>query len=333
MSMQFEILYLSQSDVIKAGLTMSETVDIVERAYRAHGRGEAVIPAKIVMDLETVGRPRAGANAMPSYIMDGWNVIGIKWWTFNYDNPTKHNVPSHFPLLILNDPETVAPYAIMEANWMTAMRTGAASAVGVKYLAKKNPKSLFIIGLGYQSRFQLRAVNEVMKIEEVYVNDISKKAEEQFAKEMAEELGLKITPEPVRDAVQKSDVIITATAANEPLIKFDWVRKGTLISAVGSFQEFDFVTIKSVNKIVVDHLKQTSYIGNLRKWYAKGYFTDREVYGEIGEIVSGKKPGRTSEDEIILYIPIGVSILDLACGSLIFRRAKEKGLGQTLKYF
>jgi ornithine cyclodeaminase/alanine dehydrogenase-like protein (mu-crystallin family) len=216
---------------------------------------------------------------------------------------------------------------------MTAMRTGAASAVGVKYLAKKDPKTLFIIGLGYQSRFQLRAVNEVMKIDEVYVNDISRKAEEQFAKEMGQELDLKITSQSIKDAVQKSDVIVTATAASEPLIRFDWVKKGTLISAIGSFQEFDFVTIKSVSKIIVDHLKQTSYIGNLRKWYPKGYFTDREVYAEIGEIVSSKKPGRTSENEIILYIPIGVSILDLACGSLIYKRAKEKGLGQTLSYF
>jgi ornithine cyclodeaminase/alanine dehydrogenase-like protein (mu-crystallin family) len=93
------------------------------------------------------------------------------------------------------------------------------------------------------------------------------------------------------------------------------------------------VTIKSVNKIVVDHLKETKHIGNLRKWYPKWCFTDREVYDEIGEIVSSKKPGRTSEDEIILFNPIGVSILDLTCPSLIYKRAKEMWCGQVVKYF
>lgn len=332
-----EILYLSEEDTASAGLTMKETIDIIERVFRAHGEGNALVPAKITLDLTVTGRYKSSGNAMPAYIgsevtgEDG--ICGIKWVGSNWENPQKHGLPSILGIIILTDPETFAPKAIVGGGWVTAMRTGGATAVAVKYLAKNESKVVCIFGAGRQGRYQLLALNEILEIEEVRIVDVIREAREKYAEEMGKKTSLKIKPvEDMEEAVTGSDILITATAANEPLVKREWVKKGCLICALGSYQELEYQLIKNVNKIVVDHLEQTMHRGELAKWVRKGLISERDVYAELGDIVAGLKKGRESEDETMLCVPIGMGSEDIATAYRVYQLATEKGLGRRLSW-
>lgn len=332
MNKEIEVLYLGEKDVELTGLTMKETVEIIEKVFKAHGEGDAIVPAKITLDLQTTGKYDTWGNAMPSYI-GPWKMSGIKWAGANWNNPKKHGLPSIFATVILTDPETFAPVAIMGGGWITAMRTGAATAVAAKYLARKDSEILCVVGAGYQARYQLSALNEVVEPREVRITDINKEKREKCAKEMGEKLDLRIEPvAAVEDAVKGADIVVTVTSADEPLVRYEWINDGCFICAVGSYQELEFRVIKSVNKIIVDHLEQTMHRGELAKWVAKGLISETDVYAELGDIVAGKKKGRESDEEKILCVPIGMGSEDTATSYRIYQIAKERGLGQKLRW-
>lgn len=332
MSRKLEILYLAEKDVELTGLTMKETVDIVERVFRAHGEGDVIVPSKISLDMKTTGKYNSWGNAMPAYV-GPWGMSGIKWAGANWNNPKKHGLPSIFATVILTDPETFAPVAILGGGWITAMRTGAATAVAAKYLARRNARSLCIVGAGYQSRFQLAALKEVLKLQKIRVVDLRKDAREAVAREMSEKLSLEVSPVPtVEEGVRDADVIVTVTSADEPLVRYEWLKDGCFICAVGSYQELQFRVVKSMNKIVVDHLGQTMHRGELAKWVLKGLLSERDIYAELGDIVAGKRRGRELQDERILCVPIGMGSEDIAISKRIHELATEKGLGQRLRW-
>jgi len=213
------------------------------------------------------------------------------------------------------------------------MRTGAATAVAAKYLARQNAQTLCIIGAGYQSRFQLAALKEVLKLEDVRVTDLRKDAREAVAKEMSDKLSLQIKPvSTLEEGVKDADIIVTVTSADEPLVRYEWLKDGCFICAVGSYQELQFRIVKSVNKIVVDHLEQTMHRGELAKWVSKGLFSERDVYAELGDIVAGKKKGREFPGEKILCVPIGMGSEDIAISKRIYELSTEKSLGHKLRW-
>ena len=332
MDKEIDVLYLGEKDVELTGLTMKETIEIIEKVFKAHGEGDVIVPAKITLDLQITGKYDTWGNAMPSYV-GPWKMSGIKWAGANWNNPKRHGLPSIFATIILTDPETFAPVAIMGGGWITAMRTGAATAVATKYLARKDSETLCIIGAGYTARYQLMALNEVAKIREVRVSSRTKESREKFAEEMTKKLDLNVEPvATVEDAVRGADIVVTVTSADEPLVRYEWVKDGCFICALGSYQELEFTVIKSVNKIIVDHLEQTLHRGELAKWVAKGLISERDVYAELGDIVAGKKKGRESDEEKILCVPIGMGSEDIATSYRVYQIAKEKGLGQKLRW-
>lgn len=333
--MQFEeveILYLSEKDVELTGLGVKETIEIIKKVFRAHGQGNAIVPAKITLDMSITGKYSSSGNAMPAYV-GSLKIAGIKWVGTNWSNPQRHNLPSLFATIILTDPTTFASVAIIGGRWITAMRTGAVTAVATNYLARKNSEIVCILGAGYQGKHQLLALNEVLKIKEVRIADIIREAREKYAEEMSQKLGLIVKPaEDIKEAVKGADVIVAATTADKPLVKYEWIKKGCFICAIGSYQELDYRVTKSMNKIVVDHLKQTMHRGELSKWFAKGLLSERDVYAELGDIVAGKKPGRESDIENILCVPIGMGSEDVAAAYRVYQLAKEKGVGQKLRW-
>jgi len=332
LSSDVELLVLSERETEEIGLSWKEAIQGVEDMFRAHGLGRVAVPAKVNVDTNLTGRFRAQGNAMPSYIED-LEVYGIKWITFNFENP-KMGLPGIMATIQINDPRSGTPLAILGGGWITAMRTGAVSAVSCKYLARAGSGRLAIIGAGTQGRFQLLAIKEVLKLSEVRVFDISEATKSEYVKRMTEKTGLRIAgSDSVEEAVKDADVVITVTTADEPLVKERWLKdQGTLLLSLGSYQEFDYPSIRRADKIVVDHLEQTLHRGNLAKWILKGMLSERDVYGTLGEIVAGKIPGRTNDRENIFCVPIGMGCDDLALAYRVWQKAKATGRGVKIKW-
>lgn len=332
MSRKVEILYLAEKDVESTGLTMKETVDIIEKVFKAHGEGDVIVPPKVLLDMQITAKYNTWGNAMPAYV-GPWNTSGIKWAGANWANPKKHGLPSIFATIILTDPETFAPVAIIGGGWITAMRTGAATAIATKYLACKEAEVVCLIGAGHQAKFQLSALNEILKPCEVRVADVDAHRRETFASEMSETFSFRIKQvATIKSAVQGADIIVAVTSADEPLVRYEWLKDSCFICAVGSYQELEFRVIKSVNKIIVDHLEQTMHRGELAKWISKGLISERDIYAELGDVVAGKKLGRESDKERILCVPIGMGSEDIAIAHRIYELSMKKGLGQKLRW-
>ena len=326
-----DILYLSEKDAQSSGLSIREAVDIAENVFRAHGEGKAIVPAKISLELKGVSPYTTWGNAMPAYF-EPWNICGIKWIGANSDNPTKSQLPTLMGMIMLNDPETFAPIAILGAAWITAMRTAAASAVCAKYLAKKNSQTLCIIGAGFQGRHQLLALQEVLPLSEVRVHDANPRAMNQFIEQMRARSKASLKPEEeVEVAVKGSDIVVIAITNEAVFFKPDWIEKGMLICSLGE-TVMEYEALRKMDKIIVDHIEQTMHMGELKKWVEKGLISERDVYAELGEVVSRKKPARENDEERILAAPIGVASLDVATAFRVYNLAKQKGAGQVLNW-
>jgi alanine dehydrogenase len=327
-----ETLVLTERETEEVGLGWTEAISVVEDVFRAHGLGRVVVPAKVSLDTGITGEFQSGGNAMPAFL-DHLKISGLKWITWNWDN-AKHGLPSVMATLVLNDPLTGAPLAIMGGAWITAIRTGAVTAVAFKYLGRPGAENLAVIGAGKQGFYQVEAMSNVMKIKQATVYDIRPEASERLAKQLGEKVGFNIEASPsVKEAVADADVVVTVTTANEPLVRAQWLKeKGTLLCSLGSYQEFDFVSVKRAHKIVVDHTEQTLHRGELAKWVQRGMLDANDIYAELGEIVAGKKPGRVSSEENIFCVPIGMGCDDVAVAHRIWQAAKSRNVGRTVNW-
>lgn len=312
---------LISRDDIKEKLNIAETMNIMEKIYRAHAGNQVLMPSKITLDLGESNEwpPYGGSyNAMPAYLGDNFDMSGIKWvWGFN-DNP-KNGLPYISAVIILNDPRTGEVLAIMDGSYITDVRTGASAGVAVKYLKSKNARTVGIIGAGVVGRMNLRAISTVMDVEEVKVYDLYPSTSEKYAKELSEELNLNIIPvNSCMDACVESDVMVTATIANEPLIMKEWLKKGASVLSLGSFQELDENIPLTADKLVVDNWSQNSHRGELLKLVQRGLISEKNIHAEIPDIIVGNKTGRENDDEIICGCIIGMGSTDIGVASHLY---------------
>jgi ornithine cyclodeaminase len=311
---EIEFLYLTQADVLEAGLTMELTLGIVEDTFSLHAQGKINMPHKTVLDLGE--RERGRINAMPSYVGGEYDVCGIKWISGFPQNPSKHNLPRGIGLLVVNDSWTGVPLAIMDATLISAMRTGAVTGVGVKYLANRDSKIVTIIGAGVQARTQLEAIKPFLpSLETVRAYDINVEASRTLAAEMEPALGVEINVvEDPRTAVEGADIVVTVTVADEPIVKNAWMKTGSLFVHVGSYQEEEEAVVTQSDKIVVDDWEAVLHRETpiLAKMYLSGELKEEEIYASLGEIVQGEKRGRESSEERIFFAPIGMAMEDVA---------------------
>lgn len=334
-NMALEFLYLSQEDVIAAGgLDMKRVIGAVETALRAHAEKKVILPQKTIIDLDE--RELGRFAALPAFVKS-LGVASIKWSGSNPANPVKHGLPRAILIIILNDASedgSRAPLAIMEGSILSAMRTGAVTGVAAKYLASKKSEVAAVIGTGVQAKTQIMALAEVLHIKEVRAYDVKKERAEAYVREMNEELGLNFkavnTP---REAVEGAAVIVTATVADKPIVKNEWIKTGSLFAHVGSYQEEEYEVLLNSDKIVVDELQMALGRGTqtLPRMLREGLLKKENIHAELGEIVVGKKSGRENEKERIYFSPIGLAIEDTAVANDIYKVAKEKGIGQKLK--
>lgn len=327
------VLLISQEDV-KDILTMKDVVEACEKTFENWGEGKVVCPTKVSLELgEDAEWPpyRNGLNAMPAYI-DWQKSAGIKCIGGSLDNPA-NGLPYNIALISLFDPATGIFRAIMDGEQITNYRTGAQSAVAAKHLANDTKITLGIIGAGAQGRTQLLAFKEIFELVRVVVYDIDPAACENYVKDMFEKVDCPICiVNSPKEVVEEADVVVSVTHGRDKFIKKAWVRPGQVIMPMGTFTEAEDDLLTGVDKVVVDHVGQTFHRGALKNVVEQGKFTEENLYGTLGEVISGKKKGRESADEVIVCIPIGTGAMDVTCATVVYERAKEQGRGVPFSF-
>jgi alanine dehydrogenase len=314
-------LLASRSEVDRC-LSIDDVITVVEEVFRAHGQGLAEMPPKITLDLGRFGL-EAWTNAMPAYVQPT-AAAGIKWAGGYARNPATHGLPYVMATIILQDPATGYPIAVMEGGQITNLRTGAVVAVCIKHYARPQAHVMAIVGAGVQGRFALTATARVADLDEVRVTDIRQESADAFALEMSHSLKLTVKAvNTVEAAVRGADVVVTATPADAPLVSDEWLAAGTTAISMGSFQEFADDAVLTADKIVVDSWEQCAHRGELKRLVDTGKLSRDGIFAEVGETVAGVRPGRQSDNERIMVVPIGLGSHDIAVAHLAYERLKE----------
>ncbi|MFW9804195.1 MAG: ornithine cyclodeaminase family protein [Candidatus Thorarchaeota archaeon] len=323
-----EVLILSQNEV-QSCLPMGKTIEAVREAYIAFAKGRVQLAPVAHLDVKQYN---GEVDIKPGYVED-FGIIGTKIASGYYDNH-KLGLPPGVAVIVLMDLKTSMPIAIMDGTYITAYRTGAAGAVAADVLARKNSKIVGVVGTGTQGRMQIMALRELFNIEEIRAWDIVGEVAERYAKEMAESLGIEVNAfSDVGDVVRDVDIVVTVTPSREALVKSDWIGEGVHINAIGADgpgkQELDPKIVANADKIVVDSLVQCRRIGEIQHALAQNLITEDNVHAEIGQILIGDKSGRESDEEVTMFDSTGLAAQDIAAAYLVYKEAKEKGLGLT----
>jgi ornithine cyclodeaminase/alanine dehydrogenase len=325
-------LWLTRRDV-QSLLTMPAAIEMVERAFVLLSAGKTVLPLRTNMG---IADHRGSLLAMPSYVGGAVDGLGVKLITLYADNPAARNLPAIQGNFVLFDPTNGRLLAILEAGYMTAVRTGAASGVATRHLARPDVRIATLFGVGAQAPFQLEAICAERPIERIFVLARRFENAQRFAQEQSERLKVEIIPtEDVEGAVRAADLIITATNAHDPLFDGAWLRPGTHINAVGahlaSAREVDTTTIRRA-KLVTDQTGAClAEAGDLLIPIAEGALRAEEIHAEIGLIAAGDRPGRANDSEITFFKSVGLAVQDVAVASWIVRQAEALGVGQRLE--
>jgi len=325
-----EVLWLTQEEV-KSVMDMHSDMQVVERAFRQHGLGKVQMPPKSYLYYTAYN---GDLRTMPAYLEEE-DITGVKIVNVHPGNPAL-GLPTVMALIVLISPQTGAPIAIMDGTYLTDIRTGAAGGIAAKYLARKDSKVIGMIGAGNQARTQLEALSEVFEPELVKVTSRTKESCEQFIREAADIISCEIRYEETIENVCDCDILVTTTPTRKPIVKAQWIKEGTHINAIGADavgkEELDpELIIRS--KIVVDDIVQALHSGEVNVPLSKHYISENDIHAQLGEVIVGLKPGRTSEEEITIFDSTGLAIQDVANAHLIYQRALSKGLGKQVRMF
>ena len=322
-------LILTRNDVASV-LTMHDCMKAVEQAFRELTEGSAVLP------LRTAISPPGGlALYMPAYLKQ-IGALACKVVTVYKDNPLKHQLPTTIGKVLLQDPETGNVICIMDGGYLTAVRTGAASGVATQYLARKDKGQVAgIFGAGVQSKMQLWAVSEARNLSKALVFDISGEAVKKFIAEMGPKLNLEIIQALHPEELLQSDILVTATSSPTPLFDGNRVREGTHINGIGSHtpaaRELDTAIVKR-SKFVGDSYEACfKEAGDIMIPLNAGEIPKEHFYAELGELITGRKPGRENDKEITLFKSNGLAIQDAAAARLVYEKAVAAGIGQKIE--
>jgi ornithine cyclodeaminase/alanine dehydrogenase len=312
---------------------MSDCISAVEEAFREFELGTTQMPTRVSLSL---GDKSGWLGAMPAYLARAGS-LSTKIVSVYGNNATLRGIPNVLATIILNDVETGRAEAILEGSYITAMRTGAVSGVATKYLARNDSEVLGVFGAGVQARKQLEAVREVRKIKTVIVFDTDRYRAQGFLAEIstASNLNASVASSPT-ELVRASDIIVTATTSTTPVFSGREVKPGTHINAIGAFtptsREIDDETV-STSKIVVDSIDASlAEAGDIIIPLKEGVIQRQDIRAELGEIITGKKPARTSLQEKTLFKSVGLGIQDAAVAKLVFEKAQRVGVGTQVDF-
>lgn len=332
-------LLLTRAEV-EAALPMAACIEAQEHAFREHGLGRAHTPHRLGMP---VGGQAGLYVAMPAYLehlaldeTGSGGAMAVKVLTFYPDNPTHRQRPAITATVLLHEPHSGALLAIIDGAALTGLRTAAGSALATRYLARPEAALVGVLGAGVQAEAHLAAMCEVRPIRAARVYSRSPERRRALAERMAAQLKLEVSPvDSAGAAVAGADIVVTATSAREPIVAGDWFAEGVHINCVGSGlpdrrELDDQIVLRS--KIVVDtYASALEEAGDLLIPMANGLLTTEAIHAELGEIITGRRPGRTSEREITLFKSVGVALQDVAAAAWAYRRARALGLGREVE--
>ncbi|MBW2307176.1 MAG: ornithine cyclodeaminase family protein [Deltaproteobacteria bacterium] len=324
--MHHEFRYLSRGQVESLGMSMEEVIEVVEEVFRLKGEGRCEMPPKPGIHPES---PDSFLHAMPGYVPDLCGA-GIKWVS-GFPVNRERGLPYICATLILNDPETGLPLAIMDGTWITAVRTGAATAVAARYLARPDSRVMGMLGCGVQGRSNLAALRVVLKeMDRVKAYDIDPEALRRYVEEMSGRHGIRVDPvESPKEAVEGADVIVTAGPIlknPEPVIQDDWIAPGAFGCALDYDSYWRADAFRGADRLFSDDVTQTEYARA-----HKGFFSSLpKSIIDFGDVVAGKVPGRQSPTERLLSLHQGLALEDMATAVRILRLAESKGVGTML---
>ena len=327
------ITYLSGPDVARLNMSDDEILDAVEGALQAQGTGSAVIEPRVHL----VPDPAFNGhfNVLRGYVAP-LNLAGVKI-VGDYLENFKQGLPSEMALLNLFDPRTGMPVAILDATAITDMRTGALTALGAKYLARKHSKVLGHVGARGTSYWNIGLLDRLFDFTEIRIHSRRRESREAFAARLEHDLQKKIiVTDNWRGCLSGADIMVEASRLDTRAEHFkrDFVKEGALVIPYGTVSALELSLPAIMDKIVVDDLGQfrAGKFGALRPHIDQGLLSEAGVHAELAEIVVGRKPGRESEEEKILFWHRGLSLSDIALGSAMLNKALSLGVGQTLPY-
>lgn len=321
--MSHKLLYLSRADVEAVGLTMNEIIDALAVAFSEHGQGRVEMPPKPGVH----SQPDAFIHAMPAFI-PALDALGVKWVGGYPDNPDK-NLPYISGLVILNDTSSGLPLAVMDCTWITAKRTGAATALAATYLARPDSETVGVLGCGVQGRSNVEALRVLFPLKRVMAFDHKRANAERYAAKLRAQWNLEVVvvQEP-RNAVSGCDIVVTAgpiLRTPHATIKAGWLDPGAFASAVDFDSYWDGPAMQEVDKFCTDDIPQLVHYQSI------GYFQRiPPVYASLGELVVGQKAGRQTVTERTMACNLGLALDDIATAPLIYRRAVKQGIGTWL---
>jgi ornithine cyclodeaminase/alanine dehydrogenase-like protein (mu-crystallin family) len=327
-------MYLDQKGVLDAGvLDMPLAMEVVGEAFALHAMSKCRQPHKVVLrdgddvDCEENGR----INGLFAMIGSPARALGMKWIA-SFPHNRDHGLPRASALIILNSPETGFPIAVMDGTLISAVRTGAVTALGTQYLAPKGARKVGIVGAGVQARTQILGLISALAVEEIAVYNRTGSHAEELAIECRHRWGAPVrTVDSVQQAFEDADVALTITTALEPIVCASYIKPGAL-SIQLSGHECEFDVIRQCSKLVTDDWDVLKHRGIITPavMHAQGLLSDDDIYANLGDLIVGRKPGRETDSERIHFAHMGMGIADIALASSVYQRACQKGAGAML---
>lgn len=325
-------LLLTRSDVREAwGGDAPGAVDAVEGAFRAYATGQVIIPDKAsqVFDQETQDR----INCMPSTVRT-LGLAGVKWVSVFPENPSRRGLRNVGGVMVLSSIEDGSTVCVMDASTLTAVRTAAVDALAARYLAKSQTRSITLVGTGEQAAYHARLLAPAGSGIAVRVSGRTAAHADSLAETLrAEGLDAESYGSDLARAVGGADIVVTAISGQEPVLKAEWITGGALYCHVGGWED-EYAVPKKADMIVCDNWRALKHRGSptIARMYVEGLLSDEDVYANLGEIVMGEKPGRSSDEQFIYFNAIGLSFVDVSVAAWLMGRAREKGLGKVFDF-
>jgi len=325
--------YLNGPDVARLALTDDEIIGAVETALTAQGRGETVIEPRmhLVPDKNVEGH----FNVLRGYVKP-LGVAGVKI-VGDFVNNYKQGLPSEMALLNLFSPTTGMPIAVIDASAITDMRTGAVTAIGARHLARRDSRILGHIGARGSSYWNVRLLAGLFAFDEIRVHSRRPESRNAFGERLARDLGRPVrVVDDWQSCIEGADIVVEASRLSkpEPLLQTAWIKRGACVIPYGTMSAVELDLLDIMDKIVMDDWGQASAgpFGALRRHVDSGRLTAENLHAELGQIVAGLKPGRTSDAETILFWHRGLSLSDIALGHAMLEKARKLGIGQRLRF-
>jgi alanine dehydrogenase len=325
--------YLNRFDIENLQLSDDELIATIENSLAAQGRGETVIEPRVHLE---PGAARGHFNVLRGSIGGSIDAAGVKVVGDFVDN-YQLGLPSELAVLTLFDRTNGAPKAILDASRITDMRTGAVTAVGAKYLARKNSKVLAHIGTRGTAYWNIRLLSHLFDFDEIRIHSRRLESRTSFAEKISQDVGKKVhVTENWRSCVIGADIVVEAARLTEPapLLQTDWIKPSALVIPYGTMSAVELSLTDIMTKLVVDDWSQCKdgKFGALRQHVDAGKLTKQTLHAELGEIVAGRKEGRSSDDETILFWHRGLSLSDIALGHALLEKGRRLKIGQRLRF-